>query len=156
MNYQILEHSGDLKIKVWGKSLEELFKNSAEAMYGAACGRKFKIQKCLPVPITIGISKIPYRIAKCKIKEVVIKGSDYENLLINFLNELLYLSDTQNKGFYPQNLVFGKKGDNLTLSANLLPFPFLIPELEIKSATYHNLKVEKKDDLYQTTIVFDI
>jgi len=32
MKYKILEHKADIKIKIFGKTLEELFKNAALAM----------------------------------------------------------------------------------------------------------------------------
>lgn len=156
MNYQILEHTGDLKIKVWGRDLPELFKNAAAAMFSAVAGRtttrtttnEQRATKTRPD------LKSP-TLRREKPKKIEIKGADYESLLVNFLNELLYLSDVQNKGFLAQNIEIKENGSK-KLTAQLLSLPLPPLEVEIKSATYHDLKITKTAAGYETTVVFDI
>jgi SHS2 domain-containing protein len=138
MKYQILEHTADLKIKVWGKDLPELFKNAADAMFDAMTGSNQQPAN-----------------SEQKAQNIKISGIDHESLLANFLNELLYLSDIKNKGFKILDLKIKNK-EKLKLEAKLLPYPLPPLEIEIKGATYHNLKIEKKTGPYLTTILFDI
>lgn len=144
--FEILEHTADLKIKVWGKDLGELFKNAATAMFTAMCGkseiRNTKFET---------ISK--FKIRKLKTKKIEIKGQDLESLLVNFLNELLYLSDVENQGFKIKDLRFKNETE---LEAQLISFPLPPLEIEIKGATYHDLKIKKLDNIYEVVIVFDI
>jgi len=134
-SFEILEHAADLKIKVWGKDLPELFKNAAFAMFAAATGKQLKIENL-----------------KLKIKKLEVSGTDYESLLVNFLNELLYLSDVNNRGYQVLDLEIR----NLALKAKLSTYPLPPLEVEIKGATYHDLKIKKLDKKYETVIVFDI
>ena len=133
--YKILEHKADLKIKVWGNDLSDLFKNAAYAMYAAMDG---------------SLSTPDY-----KLQNIKVSGQDYESLLINFLNELLYLSDVNNR-MYKVESVEIVEDEKIKLKAALSPFSPPPSEIEIKGATYHNLKIKKMDAGFETTIVFDI
>lgn len=135
MNYRILEHTADLKIKVWGESLLQLFQNAAEAIYSVSAG-----------------SPLPKPTKESEKVNLEVKGEDNEALLVNFLNELLFLSDVHNQGYQVSNLKL-KKGE---LKAELLPYPLPPLKIEIKSATYHDLKIKKTKQGYEAVIVFDI
>jgi SHS2 domain-containing protein len=73
--FKILEHIADGKFQAYGNTLEKAFENSAYAMLSLMT--KDKIKK------------------KIK-KKIKIKGKNIEQLLYNFLEELLYLIDSQN------------------------------------------------------------
>ncbi len=73
--FEFLEHTADVKFRVKGKNLNEVFENSVLAVSDfLARGRKIK-------PI--------------KEKRVSLKGSDLEELFYNFLDELVYLLDAE-------------------------------------------------------------
>jgi len=73
--FKFLEHTADAKFQSFGKTLEEAFENSALAMFNVMYDEKVKAVK------------------KKKIK---VKGKDKESLLYNFLEELLFLLDSEN------------------------------------------------------------
>ncbi len=75
MKFKFLEHTADMKFQAFGKSLEEAFVNSALAMKEAISGK----------------IRVKSRIKK-KIK---VKGKDKESLLYNFLEEILFLLDSE-------------------------------------------------------------
>lgn len=131
--YKILEHIADLKIQAQGKSLEELFSNLAyglsETIYPELAGEKIK-----------------------KTRKIKVEGFDQESLLINFLNELIYLSDVKGEVYKDLKL----KIKNNSLEATLLACPVKSKKIEVKAATYYNLKIEKEDNLYKTVVTFDI
>ncbi len=141
-----VEHTADIGITVYGKTLEELFENAAYGMFS----QMTDIEKVNPE------EKV----------EVQVEGYDKESLLVNWLNELLYLSATK-KMFFSQLKIknFQETCDSLKLNAEVKgekinPKKHSL-HLEIKAATYHNLKIKKikrGDHLkgYQTTIFFDV
>jgi SHS2 domain-containing protein len=73
--YQFLEHTADAKFQAFGQSLEEAFKNAAYAMVSLMWDRE-KIERKIQKPFKV-------------------EGRDLEQLLVNFLEEILYLLDSQ-------------------------------------------------------------
>jgi len=68
--YEPFAHTADLGLRVWGKSLEELFTNAAEGMFSLITD----IEKVMPKK----------RVA------IEMEGLDEVSLLVNYLNELLF------------------------------------------------------------------
>jgi SHS2 domain-containing protein len=133
--YQILEHKADLKIKVFGKTKEELFENAMVGMQKAAkYQKKLKTQK-----------------SKVKIK---IKSMDLPSLLVDFLSEILYLVETKKMVF--EKVEFKKFTEN-EIEAILIGKPLKRMGVHIKGVTYHDLDIhQEKDKTWQATILFDI
>ncbi len=75
MEYQILEHPAELRIRVFGKTKEELFKNAAHALADILS----------PKPRT-KITRTKNQKLKTKIQ---IRSIDLNSLLVDFLNEIL-------------------------------------------------------------------
>ncbi len=73
--YEFLEHTADTKLRAYGKNIEEQFSNAALAL----------------TAVMFDPEKIEEKITK----SIAIKGSDLKSLLYNFIEELLYLIDTQ-------------------------------------------------------------
>jgi len=133
--YQILEHKADLKIKVFGKTKEELFENAMVGMLKAA-----KYQK-----------KLKSQNSKVKIK---IKSMDLPSLLVDFLSEILYLVETKKMVF--EKVEFKKFKEN-EIEAILTGKPLKRMGVHIKGVTYHDLDIhQEKDKTWQATILFDI
>ena len=133
--YQILEHKADLKIKVFGKTKEELFENAMVGMLKAA-----KYQK-----------KLKSQNSKVKIK---IKSMDLPSLLVDFLSEILYLVETKKIVF--EKIEFKKFKEN-EIEAILTGKPLKRMGVHIKGVTYHDLDIhQEKDKTWQATILFDI
>jgi len=130
--FEILPHKADLKIKVFGASKKELFLNAMKAMFEAA-----------------GI-KPEGKVVKRKIK---IQSPDILQLLVDFLSEILYLSETENEAYF--NIKFKKFSDN-TLEGELFGKKIKEQGLIIKGVTYHNLEIREKKEGYLATILFDV
>ena len=112
--YKFLEHTADAKFQAYGNNMGEAFSNAALAMFSVITDTK-KIKK------------------KIK-KEIKVKGTDLKSLLYNFLEELLFLLDTNSfllnkiekisikkmKGKYSLNAtVVGDKADNYETSGDI-------------------------------------
>jgi len=81
-------------------------------------------------------------------------GDSLENILVNLLSEIVFLLQNENK------ITIGLKIKEINetfLNADLLTIPAdKEPDLEIKSVTYHNLKINRKNNILSTEIIFDI
>lgn len=132
--FEILEHKADLKIRAFGKDKKQLFSNMLLAMTE---------------------SQKPEIKSRGKIKrQIKIKSLDLPALLVDFLNEVLYLSQT-NKEVY-SNIIF-KKFTDKKIKGELTGQEVERFGEDIKAATYHNLGIDqKKDKIWQATILFDI
>ena len=131
--YEVLEHTADLKIKVWAKDRQELFINALVAMFEA-----------IEPDITS---------AKTHTRNIQAASDDESLLLIDFLSEALYLSDINNEIYIDVNFKnFTPNG----LQAELTAKPIKGFKEEIKAVTYHGFKIEKTDRGLETEIIFDI
>ena len=76
MKYKYLEHTADIKFQAYGKSLEEAFGNAALALSN----------------VIVDIDNVNKKIKKT----IKVEGDDLKSLLYNFLEEFLFLLDTEN------------------------------------------------------------
>ncbi len=131
--FETLEHKADLKIRVFGKAKEELFQN---ALFGMTESQKTEI---LPGEVK---------------REIKIKSLDLEALLVDFLSEVLYLTQV-NREIY--NDVKFKKFTDIELEGELIGQKVERFGEDIKGVTYHDLDIrQKKDDVWEATVLFDI
>lgn len=133
MKFEILEHKADLKIRVFGKTKEELFLNAMRGMYEGARyqgeGEKIK-------------------------REIKVSSLDLVSLLVDFLSELLYLTEV-NQEIYDK--IQFKKLNEKDLEGILIGKKLKRMGVLIKAVTYHNLDIQqKKDGTWEATLLFDI
>ena len=131
--YEILEHTADLKIRVFGKTKEELFLNSLLAM---AESMKPEVEKGAEVR-----------------RKIKVKSADLPALLVDFLSEVLYLVQT-NKEIY-RDVKF-KKFTDTKIEAELFGQKVERFGEDIKAVTYHNLEIKQSGNIWEATILFDI
>lgn len=134
LNYEILPHTADLKIRAFGKTKKELFLN---ALLGMTEALRAQVK-----------SKKP------QTRSIKVKSADLGALLVEFLSEVLYLTQV-NKEIYTD--VKFKKFSDTELGADLGGRKVERFGEDIKAVTYHDLDVhQKKDGTWQTTVLFDI
>lgn len=135
--FEMIDHTADISIKVYGQNLKELFQNAAFGMFNILADLE-------------GIKTSTEL-------EIKVEALDKEELLIEWLDELLY-------DFYTKHIIFSKfditeltdtkltacvKGRFVGENRNRL-------KTEIKAVTRHNLHIEKKEDHYEVQIIFDV
>ena len=131
--YEILEHKADLKIRVHGKDKKELFENAMIGMFESARyeGKENRVKR-----------------------EIKISSLDLPSLLVDFLNEVLYLCEV-NKEVYHK--VLFKNLTEKELEGILIGKPLKRMGIHIKAVTYHDLDIhQKKDKTWEATVLFDI
>ncbi len=134
MKYQILEHRADLKIRAFGRTKEELFENAMVGMFEAA---KYE----------------PTSESKQLTAEIKISSFDLPSLLVDFLSEVLYLSETKKEVY--RKIKFEKLTEK-ELKGTLIGKKLKRMGVHIKGVTYHDLDIHQKKGIWQATILFDI
>jgi SHS2 domain-containing protein len=135
--YRILEHPSDLGIEASGRSLKEVFEYAALGL--------------------VSVIADPATIDPLERRFVAIKGSDYENLLVKWLSELLYLydgeqflmSDVEITRLTAQQLDASVTGESVDSQKHAL-------RTDVKAITYHQLKVEDRKDGSFVRVFVDI
>ncbi len=135
--FEIVDHTSDISIKAYGKSLKELFENAAFGMFSILADLE-------------GIKTSTEL-------EIKVEAPDAEELLIEWLDELLYNFYTKHVIFFEfaikelaeKNLTARVKGRFIGENKNRL-------KTEIKAATRHDLHITKSEDTYEVQIVFDV
>ena len=144
--FRVIDHTADIGLLIKGKNKEELFAEAARGMFSIVAGEGLN-PHLFPPPLRGRIEK-----GGIKIK---VTGPTLEELLVSFLNELLYLAEKE-KAIFNRFEVEIKKIKNRFYLQGRIKENSQVPKREVKAATYHNLKVEKKDNFWQTTIIFDV
>ena len=134
-DYELIDHTADVGVKAFGSSVEEAFSHVAEAMFDLMTDNS-KIDE-------VG----EYRIE--------LDAPDREQLLVDWLSELVFLHDVD-------GVVFGRfdvkiKGNQLSAKAYGESFDTAKHKIgmEIKAVTYHMLMVEEKPPIF-VQVLFDI
>lgn len=136
-NYELLEHTADVAILVRAKSLEELFVNTAAAMFEIISDPLHDKQG---QGVSAGVSQ---------------SAADREELLVNWLNELLFLS-ASHEAIFRDFKIIGMDECSLRAEVNGLPFSSCEIHIEIKAATFHELSISGGGDKWQAKVIFDI
>ena len=135
-NYELIEHTADVGIRVKGGDLKELFKNAALAM--------FEI-----------MAEVKNRAAEKKELKITLKADNLEELFINWLNELLSLSATKELIFPAFKITkLDERGLEAVLSGSDIKNYRL--NSEIKAATYHQLKLQRLKSGWQAEVILDV
>lgn len=143
---EMLDISGDAGIKVYGKTLPELFVNAAAGMYSLIVD-----------PAALN------EVAKV---EVSANGNSLEGALVSWLNELIFRFDAY--GFIGKHIIPGDfTHEESAEDAVAVSFSATVsgeqydPErhegkMLLKAATYHRLKIEQNNGIWEAEIIFDI
>ena len=139
MKFEFLEHTGDLKFRAYGKNLEELFENCA-----------------------LAVSEIFSRriiIKENKKKSFVLSEKDYESLLYQFIEQLIYLFDADEFVVSRVKVKIDEENGKIEMNANVFGDDTSnYKDLDsIKSPTYAEMYVKhKKDKTWEAQVVVDV
>lgn len=135
--YEQFPHTADIGVRVFGRTIEELFANAAFAMFDIAADLE-------------GISGDIVR-------DVDLRGATDEDLLVSWLDELLY-------DFYTKKVIYYKFDVACVSGGRLKARAFGRPvsanpnrlKTEIKAATYSDLLIKRSPEGYSAEIIFDV
>jgi SHS2 domain-containing protein len=135
--YEVFEHTADVGIHAYGSSLSELFVHAAQGMES--------------------LMVAPDQVRLLTRREIVAEGHDTVSLLIAWLNELIFLFDTEY--LLLRDFVIDSISETrLSASATGEPYAALRHDLSsaIKAVTWHEAAVTHSDAGYKARIIFDI
>ena len=135
--FEIIDHTADVGIVAYGADVEELFSNAALALFSL-----------ITEPESIK-GKLHF--------DLTVNSEDRDSLLVEWLNELIYLFDVEH--------ILFNRFDIESLTRNQLkatcygetfdPIKHKV-KVGVKAATYHMLKLDKNGGGYKAQIIFDI
>ncbi|MCC6015922.1 MAG: archease [Desulfurococcaceae archaeon] len=143
--FEFLEHTADILVRAYGKTLEEALSNIAKGMF----------------EIMTDTSKVEPRIEL----DIHVCGYDTENLIYRWLEELLYYHDAYNYVLskfdvkaIKEELINSER--YLCLYAKVYGEEFHRekhePRTVVKAVTYHQMRIGKMDNIIFIDVVFDI
>jgi len=135
-DFEFIDHTADVGIIAYGTGISQAFSNAARALFSL-------------ITELDSIKEVLYR-------DIELTAPDKESLLVEWLNELIYLFDTENIIFKRFDVTvlndgrlrargYGEKVDSLRHRL----------KTGVKAATYHMLKVNKGNG-YRVQVIFDI
>lgn len=135
--YRVFNHTADLGLEVYGKNEKELFSNAAFAVFD----------------LIVDLQDVDIK----ETRRLVVKGADREDLLVNYLREILYMLN--GKGMLLKDFSI-LEIDSRHLVGEVRGEPFNPDKhsikAEIKAVTYHQVKVEKNKDGWKARVIFDV
>jgi SHS2 domain-containing protein len=143
INFEFLEHTADAKFRAYGKTFEEALKSAAKA--------------------TIAVMTDIAKISPKSTKKIIAEANTKEALLYDFLEEIIYLVDTE--GF----LLCNVKKITITSGIDSETYKYVLKaELAgdlatkydvhtyIKAVTYNDMKIDEKKGKVMIQVVLDI
>jgi SHS2 domain-containing protein len=135
-DFEVLEHTADVGIIAYGRNISQAFANAGKGLFYL-------------------ITDLDSVIANTH-RDIELTAADKEELMVDWLNDLIYLFDTD-------SLIFNRFDVRVTASTKLKATVYGERvdksrhrlKTGIKAATYHMLKVER-DDQYRVQVLFDI
>jgi SHS2 domain-containing protein len=135
--YRLLEHTSDIKVEINGADLADLFTNAATCLFDLILDLK-KVRETQSVPLSL-------------------ESADRSELFLDWLRELLFLFSTHSLAIRRveiasieptkvQATVFGEEFDPARHGL----------KVEVKTPTYHEYRIDKTDEGYRATVIFDV
>ncbi|MCQ4574265.1 MAG: archease [Candidatus Brocadiales bacterium] len=144
--YILIEHTADLAFVAYGKDLGDLFENAAFALFDVYADLS-KVEEKTERTVNIQITKEAAKDTE----------TDYEQLLVKWLNELLYLNEVEDL-LFKRFKVAEINGGKLRASAfgeKFIPGRHVILT-PLKAVTYHRIEVRQEPGRWHARVVVDL
>jgi SHS2 domain-containing protein len=135
--FEILEHTADVGIRAFGRTLPELYENAARGM--------------------LEVLLDPASVRPAEEETVTVAGADAVDLMVVWLHEILLRSDARKRAFAQLRV---NEVAEWRLTAPLKGEPLDRPRhdlrAEIKGVPYYGARVERTEDGWVAEVYFDI
>ncbi len=135
--FEEIPHTADWSFRAFGKDERELFQNAAFAL--------FAMEGAIPNDADRRVPHVQ--------REIQVSGIDQETLLVNWLNELLFLQDVNHEVYFRFHIT-NLSSDRLDAQVGGMVAQRI--EKLIKAATFHNLKITRTADGWEAVVVVDV
>ncbi len=133
MIYDVLDHTADLKVRIYGNSYTSIFQNSVIAISDLIMDRNL---------LKPGFNKT-----------IEIEKNTPDNILVNLLNDILFYMEYENVIYFGSKLDFTENRLHGRIFGSSIPDNVEYRNV-IKAATYYDLKVDPEHGF--AMVVFDI
>jgi SHS2 domain-containing protein len=134
MVYEVLDHTADVRLRVWGSTREAVFANALRGLMhvlGAAGGEGTVVRS----------------------RRVRVESDDLSFLLVDFLNEALWLAQVHRESY---DEVRFPVLDDRSVEAELSGRGIVSFTEDVKAVTYHEADVREREGGWETTLVLDV
>lgn len=135
--FEILDHTADIGLIVYGEDLETLFQNAGEAFFN----------------LVTDLKKVRPR----EERRIDLPAEPLERLMVDWLNELLYLHDVETllfKEFEVESV--GENGLRAIVKGEPFQEGVHVIHTGIKAVTYHQIQVKKEDGGWRSQVIIDL
>jgi SHS2 domain-containing protein len=135
--YETFEHTADVGLRARAADLEGLFEDAAKALFSV---------------IVVNLDAVR------PLQEVAVRveGLDHEDLLHDWLDELLYTFDTRHLLFSDFEVALDAHGLRATARGEPIDPRRHELDAEVKAITYHGLRVENHPDGWLAEVIVDL
>lgn len=126
----------DIAFEAYGRTLNEVFENSAYAFFDMTCNPKTIKQKIK--------------------KQIKIKAENEKDLLYNFLSELIFLKDSKQLIFSKVKVIIKNNKLKAALFGDKIDYEKQELRNDIKAITFYQFNLEKTKNGYKSMVVVDI
>jgi SHS2 domain-containing protein len=135
--FEFIDHTADIGVMAYGTDMKLLFTNAARGLFSL-------------------ITELD-SVAVMENRNIRVTAPDREALLVNWLNELIYLFEAKEMLFSRFDIVTITDtqlhaigyGEKINLAKHEL-------KTQVKAATYHMLKIEQNKDGWRAQVIFDV
>jgi len=135
-DFELIEHTADAGIRAYGADIKEAFANAARGLFSL-------------ITELDDVREVEYR-------DIELTAPDQESLLVEWLNELIYLFDVENvifkrfdiAGLSDTQLKARAYGEKVDSSRHRL-------KTGVKATTYHMLNIDENNG-WKVQVLFDI
>jgi SHS2 domain-containing protein len=135
--FEIIDHTADIGIIAYGADIKQVFANAALGLFNLMADLD--------------------NLKEDTKREIELSAEDVEVLLVEWLNELIYISDVEHIIFkrFEINELSNTQLRATCFGEKIKPGQHRLKR-EIKAATYHMLRLNKENGSYKVQIIFDI
>jgi SHS2 domain-containing protein len=135
--FEVLDHTADIGLIVYGEDLKSLFENAGKAFFH----------------LITDLKKVRLRTEK----RIEIGKESLERLMVDWLTELLYLHEVENllfKEFKVESV--GEEGLRAKVKGEAFQEGVHVIKTGVKAVTYHQIEVRKEKEGWRAQIIFDL
>ena len=137
MTFELFDHTADIGLRIRAETLPRLFEEAARAMFSAMVANLNAVRPLQEVALRV-------------------EGDDREELLFDWLDELLYRFDADRLAFCEFYVELDGDGLRATVRGEPIDTKRHQFDADIKAITYHGLKVEEQDDGWMAEVIVDV
>lgn len=135
--FEILDHTADIGLIVFGEDLKTLFENAGEAFFHLITDLR--------------------RVRENEERRIELKGESLERLMVDWLNELLYLHDVESLLFRKFEIeAVGEEGLKAKVKGEPFQAGIHVIKAGVKAVTHHQIQVKRESGGWRAQVILDL